>query len=44
MIKEKLKKEAKNENKKIEIKIPDFIEMSNAKKDYSVKISDKWKI
>ena len=44
VIKEKLKKEAKNENKKIEIKIPDFIEMSNAKKDYSVRISDKWKI
>lgn len=44
VINKKLIDEAEKEGKKIKIKIPNFIETSNVKKDYSIKISDKWKI
>lgn len=44
VINKKLIDEAEKEGKKIKIKIPNFIETSSVKKDYSIKISDKWKI
>jgi len=44
VINKKLIDEAEKEGEKIKIKIPNFIETSNVKKDYSIKISDKWKI